>query len=187
MCNLSVEMKHGAFNMILKADDRACNGNSQHSHNPRKLTCQNHKWRQCSSLSSISRVLFTLNSFHKASQPNLLCGNIEVVSEALHRKRPELWPREWILCHYNAPANNVFSVKQFGAPKIDYWNGTPTFLPWLAFRWLMAVSKNKVCLKGKNISGYWRHPKKKVPTALKIIPQQSNSFQRKKCMSYLSK
>jgi len=61
-------MKHDAFNMILKANDKVCNGNSWHSHDPRKLTCQNHKWRQCSSLSSISRVLFTLDSFHKAKQ-----------------------------------------------------------------------------------------------------------------------
>jgi len=30
--------------------------------------------------SLISRVLFTLNSFHKASQPSLLCGNTEVVT-----------------------------------------------------------------------------------------------------------
>jgi len=45
-------------------------------------------------------------------------------------------------------------------PKIDYWNGTPIF-PWFGSEWLVTVSKNKVCLKGINISGYWRHQKKK--------------------------
>jgi len=31
---LSQEMKHGAFNMIAKANDRMCYGNSRHSHDP---------------------------------------------------------------------------------------------------------------------------------------------------------
>jgi len=31
-------------------------------------------------------------------------------------------------------------------PKIDYWNGTPTLFPWFGSEWLVAVSKNKVCL-----------------------------------------
>jgi hypothetical protein len=38
----------------------------------RGLTYQNHKWRQCSSLTAISRILFTLNSFHKARQSTKL-------------------------------------------------------------------------------------------------------------------
>jgi len=46
-------MKTGVFNMILKANNKVCSRNSQHPHDPRQLICQNHKWRQCSTLSSI--------------------------------------------------------------------------------------------------------------------------------------
>jgi hypothetical protein len=35
----------------------------------------------------------------------------------VHRKRPELWPSDWILHCDNAPANKVLSVKQFLAQK----------------------------------------------------------------------
>jgi len=61
-------MKHDAFNMIPKANYKVCNENSRHTHDPRKFPCLNHKWRQCSTLSSISSVLFILNSLHKAKQ-----------------------------------------------------------------------------------------------------------------------
>jgi len=44
-------MKHEAFNMILKANNKVYNRNSWHPHTWKKLTCQNHKWRQWSSLS----------------------------------------------------------------------------------------------------------------------------------------
>jgi len=40
-------MKHGAFNMIPKANDKVCNANSQYPHDPRKLACWNHHWREC--------------------------------------------------------------------------------------------------------------------------------------------
>jgi hypothetical protein len=33
--------------------------------------------------------------------------------EAMYRKRPELWPNDWILHHDNAPANKTLSAKQF--------------------------------------------------------------------------
>jgi hypothetical protein len=36
---------------------------------------------------------------------------------ALHRKRPELWPNNWILHYNNAPAYKVLSVRQFLAQK----------------------------------------------------------------------
>jgi len=39
-----------------------------HLHHPRKFACRNHKWTKSSSLSSISSVLLTLNSFHKVKQ-----------------------------------------------------------------------------------------------------------------------
>jgi hypothetical protein len=59
--------------------------------------------------SSISRVLFTLNSF-----------------EAGCRKRPELWP-DWILHHDNAPAH-----KQFLAQKLITKMEDPSYSPDLA-------------------------------------------------------
>jgi len=31
----------------------------------------------------------------------------------VHRKRPELWPNEWILHHDNAPVHKALYVKQF--------------------------------------------------------------------------
>jgi hypothetical protein len=32
-------------------------------------------------------------------------------------KRPEIWPKDWILHHDNAPVQKVLSVKQFLAQK----------------------------------------------------------------------
>jgi hypothetical protein len=51
-------------------------------------------------------------------------------------------------------------LKHFLDPKIHWWNGIPTPFPWFDSEWLLALSKNKICLKGMKISGYWRHPKK---------------------------
>jgi len=36
-------MKNSAFNMISKANDKVCNGNNQHPHDPRKLMSQSQK------------------------------------------------------------------------------------------------------------------------------------------------
>jgi hypothetical protein len=33
--------------------------------------------------------------------------------EGVHRKRPEIWPNNWILHHDNASAHKAFYVKQF--------------------------------------------------------------------------
>jgi hypothetical protein len=49
--------------------------------------------------------------------------------EAVRRKRPKLWPNDWILHHDKAPDHKALSVKQFLGPKIDYLNGTPTLFP----------------------------------------------------------
>jgi hypothetical protein len=37
--------------------------------------------------------------------------------EGMRRKRPELWPNDWILHHDNAPAHMAPSVQQFLAQK----------------------------------------------------------------------
>jgi hypothetical protein len=47
----------------------------------------------------------------------------------MQRKRPELWPTNWILCHDNAPAHKAPSVKQFLAQKfITEMEQSPYFL-----------------------------------------------------------
>jgi len=47
-------------------------------------------------------------------------------------------------------------------------NTHPIPLVWI--RMTLAVSKNKFCFKGTNISGYWRHPKN-MTTAVKAVLQ----------------
>jgi transposase-like protein len=66
------------------------------------------KWRQCS-----TRVLFTLNSFHKAKRSTKLnyVETMKWLHEAVRRKGPELWPNDWILYHDNVSAHKVLSVK----------------------------------------------------------------------------
>jgi len=66
---ISMEMKHGAFNMTSKQTTKFA---VQTANTPTTQKSShaylNYKWRQCSSLSSVSRVLLALNSFHKAKQ-----------------------------------------------------------------------------------------------------------------------
>jgi hypothetical protein len=107
----------------------------------RELACQNRKWRQCSLLSLIWTVLFTLNSFHKTSQLSLLCRNIE----AVWRERPDHWPNSWVLPHDNAPVHKTLSVKQFLSLKSITEMELILFL-WFGSKWFLAISKNKVCL-----------------------------------------
>jgi len=45
--------------------------------------------------------------------------------EAVRRKRPELWPNNWILHHENAPVHKALSCQAVSGPTINYWNGTP--------------------------------------------------------------
>jgi hypothetical protein len=40
---LSVKMEDGGINMIPEANDKSCDGNSRHPHDPRKFACRNHK------------------------------------------------------------------------------------------------------------------------------------------------
>jgi hypothetical protein len=68
LCEIGKKMKFGALNMITNVNDVVCKGNNQHPYDPRKPAYWNHTRRKCSSLSSISRVLFALNSFHKVKQ-----------------------------------------------------------------------------------------------------------------------
>jgi histone-lysine N-methyltransferase SETMAR len=52
--------------------------------------------------------------------------------EDVHRKRPELWPNDWILHHNNAPIHKAFSVKQFLVQKLITEIEHPPYSPDLA-------------------------------------------------------
>jgi hypothetical protein len=85
---------------------------------------------------SISKVLFSLNSFHRAKQLTKLImwntsywsGYVKICVE----KSLELLPNDWIPQHDNAPAHKAPSVKQFLAKnRLLKWNTHPIPLIWL--------------------------------------------------------
>jgi transposase len=61
------------------------------------------------------------------------------------RKRPELWPNDWILHHDNAPAHKALSVKQFVAQKSITEFEHPSYSPDLAPNdlWLFPSTLNE--------------------------------------------
>jgi hypothetical protein len=67
--------------------------------------------------------------------------------EAVHRKRPELWP-DWILPHDNAPAHKALSVKQFLGQKSVTVMENPPCSPDLALNDFLRFPKIKSALKG---------------------------------------
>jgi hypothetical protein len=99
-----------------KADDRVCNGNSQHHRGPRKVRM---------SKSQMKTMLITFidikGTVHSEFIPLAYYAEIlKWLREAVHRGRPELWPNHWILRHDNAPAHKALSVKQFLAQHPQY-------------------------------------------------------------------
>jgi hypothetical protein len=89
--------------------------------------------------------------------------------EALCTQMPELWPNDWI------SAMTVLQRSLFSGQKIGIEMDPPPPFPRFGSKWLLTVSKNKVCNKGTKISGYWRHPNKKkknVTISLKAVPEQ---------------
>jgi hypothetical protein len=51
--------------------------------------------------------------------------------EVVRRKRPELWPNNWILHHNNAPAHNALSVKQVLA-QMEHPHPIPLIWLWMS-------------------------------------------------------
>jgi hypothetical protein len=90
--------------------------------------------------------------------------------EAVHRKRPELWPTDWIPHRDNAPAHKALFVKQFLPQKSITEMEHPPCSPDLAPNDFWQFPKLKSALKGRrfqiveNIN--------KCDAALNGIPQQ---------------
>jgi histone-lysine N-methyltransferase SETMAR len=93
--------------------------------------------------------------------------------EVVSRKRPELWPSDWILHHDNAPAHRALSVKQFLAQKSITQMEHPPYSPDLASNDLWLFPKIKSTLKGRRFQDT-EDIKKCVTTALKAIHNRSS-------------
>jgi hypothetical protein len=84
----------------------------------------------------------------------------------VYRKRPELWPNDWVLHHDNFSAHKVLSGYW---PLINEMEKTPTLSHdfWL-------FPKIKPALKGRRFQDTEDIQKKKVITALKAIHNRSS-------------
>jgi histone-lysine N-methyltransferase SETMAR len=90
----------------------------------------------------------------------------------MRRKRPELWPNDWILHHNNAPAHKVLSVKQFLTQKSITEMQHPPYSPDLAPNNFWLFTKIKCALRGRRLQDTEDiYKKKNVTTALKAVPQ----------------
>jgi hypothetical protein len=162
VCEIVTGDETWCFNMIPKVNNKVSNGNSRHPYDPKKLGCRNHKWRQCSSLSSMWRVLFTLNSFHKAKQP------MKLVMWKYWSGREKLCIQKGLNCD-PAIGFSIMTMLQLTGLCLSssFWpknwllklNTHSVFLIWL---WITCgCFQNKVYLRGTKISGHWSHPVKK--------------------------
>jgi len=69
----------------------------------------------------------------------------------VHRKRPELWPNDWILHHDNTQAHKAHSVKQFLAQKSITEMELPPYATDLAPYDFWLFPKIKSALKGRRL------------------------------------
>jgi hypothetical protein len=69
--------------------------------------------------------------------------------EAVRRKRPEIWHKDWTLHHDNAPAHKARFVKQFLAQKSITEKKHPPCFPDLAPNDLWLFPKMQSALKGR--------------------------------------
>jgi len=75
------------------------------------------------------------------------------IREAVRRKRPELWPNNWILHHDNAPTHKALSAKQCLPQKSITEMGHSSHSIDLAPNDFWLFTKIKFCVKGPKISG----------------------------------
>ena len=110
-------MKRGVFSTTWKQNDRACSG--KHRNSPRRK-----KARISRSQVKIILVCFFdhkgiahYDFITQGQTVNQQCY-LEVLTrlrESVRRKRPGLWPDDWILHHDNAPAHDALRVHEFVA------------------------------------------------------------------------
>jgi histone-lysine N-methyltransferase SETMAR len=72
--------------------------------------------------------------------------------EAVHQRRPKLWPDAWILHHDNAPAHDVLAVREFWPKKLIMKLDHPPYLPDLAPCDFWLFPKLNTALKGHRFS-----------------------------------
>jgi len=134
-------MKHNAFSMIPKTNDKSPQGEQSTFPWPKKARM--FLYQGCSSI--------WIHPTRPKRQPSLLCWNIETVTWGYVQKRA--WTlTQWLeLYHNNALAHKVLSLKQFLPQKSITEREKPLCSPDLA--------PNDFCFKGMKISEYWKHPK----------------------------
>jgi hypothetical protein len=67
---------------------------------------------------NVEKVQNLVHSDRHSSINQVYCVEVlKWLHEAVHKKRPELWPSDWILHHDNAPAHKMLTVKHFLAQK----------------------------------------------------------------------
>ena len=118
--------------------------------------------------------------FIKRQTVNQYCY-LEVLTrlcKCVHKKRPELWPNNWILHHDNASPHDAGAVREFLAKKSITKLDHPPYSPDLA-PCAFGCSRNKIALKGHKfdeISDIQCH----VVKELKTIPddQFQESFKQ---------
>jgi hypothetical protein len=97
---------------------------------------------------------------------------LKQLRESVCRKRPELWPNDWILQHDNAPSSQG-AVKQFLAQKSITEMEHPPYSSGLLLSDFWLFPKTKSALKGRRFQDA-EHIQKNVTTALEAILQQSS-------------
>jgi hypothetical protein len=160
-------MKCSAFNMIPKANDKFYNGNSQHLHDPRELTCQHHRWRLCLSRYSVSRVLFTLNSSTRPVNQAYYTGLLKLLREAVRNFVPTFGFCNMTMLRLTwRPLSNSFWPKR---RLLKYYTHCcPDLVP--NDFWLFPQIKS--VLKGQRFQDTEDIQRKVTTSSLKAVPQQ---------------
>jgi hypothetical protein len=106
--------------------------------------------------------------------------------EAVHRRRPELWPHAWILHHDNALAHDTHAVREFLAKKSIMKLNHPPYLPDLAPCDFWLFPEMKTALKGHRFS-YIADIQEHAMTILQSIPEEEFQKYFEQCKHQLTK